>query len=178
MWQSWVRWKMQLCKWHTFWMVQCLICCFIVIFILYWEKVTSYDEKLSHNITLKVQIVWKISAFQCPRWKYRSKYWKIVEFQKNSVKMKNSKTFYMAQTASCFKSYYVFGTKIFLRRYTEMYRHLFSKCFKNAVLGRQEMVQCNFFSDIKQKYVCWEICKVFDCVAGAYYFQCQMSWSS
>ena len=178
MWQSWVRWKMQLCKWHTFWMAQCLICCFIVIFILYWEKVTSYDEKLSHNITLKVQIVWKISAFQCPRWKYRSKYWKIVEFQKNSVKMKNSKTFYMAQTASCFKSYYVFGTKIFLRRYTEMYRHLFSKCFKNAVLGRQEMVQHNFFSDIKQKYVCWEICKVFDCVAGAYYFQCQMSWSS
>ena len=56
-----------------------------------------------------------------------------------------------------------------------MYRHLFSKCLKNAVLGRQEMVQRNFFSDIKQKYVCWKICKVFDCVVGAYYFQCQVS---
>ena len=30
--------------------------------ILYWEKVTSY-EKLSHNLTFEIQIVWKISAF-------------------------------------------------------------------------------------------------------------------
>ena len=32
--------------------------------ILYLEKVTSY-EKFSHNLTLKVKTVWKISAFQC-----------------------------------------------------------------------------------------------------------------
>ena len=76
--------------------------------------------------------------------------------------MKNCKTFYEAQTASCLKeiiepppnsqptphkikSYYVFGTKIFLRRYTEIYKHLLSKCFKNAVPGRQEMVQRKCF---------------------------------
>ena len=35
--------------------------------------------------------------------------------------------------------------KIFLRRYIEIYRHLLSKYFKNAVLGRQEMVQCKYF---------------------------------
>ena len=43
------------------------------------------------------------------------------------------------------KAYYVSGTKIFLRRYIEIYRHLLSKCFKNAVLGRQEMGQCKCF---------------------------------
>ena len=31
------------------------------------------------------------------------------------------------------KSYYVFGTKTLLRRYTEIYIHLLSKWFKNAV---------------------------------------------
>ena len=55
--------------------------------------------------------------------------------------MKNCKTFYEAQTATKI----FFGTKIFLRRYTEIYRHLISKCFKNAVLGRQEMVQRKYF---------------------------------
>ena len=36
-----------------------LFCCHI---ILYCEKVASY-EKFDHSLTLKVQIVWKISAF-------------------------------------------------------------------------------------------------------------------
>ena len=72
--------------------------------------------------------------------------------------MKNYKTCYEDQIESSIKKIiqaspnpqptphrtksYVFGIKFFLRRYTEMYRHLFSKCFKNAVLGRQEIVQC------------------------------------
>ena len=70
--------------------------------------------------------------------------------------MKHCKTFYEAQTESRLKevikpspkttlhqikSYCFFGTDIFLRRYTKIYRHLISKCFKNAVLGRQERVQ-------------------------------------
>ena len=32
-----------------------------------------------------------------------------------------------------------------LNRYLEIYIHLLSKCFKNAVLGRQEMAQCKYF---------------------------------
>ena len=43
------------------------------------------------------------------------------------------------------KYYYVSETKIFFRRYLEIYRHLLSKCFKNAVLERQEMVHAIFF---------------------------------
>ena len=30
---------------------------------------TSY-EKFSHSLTLEVQVVWNISAFQCRKWKY------------------------------------------------------------------------------------------------------------
>ena len=74
--------------------------------------------------------------------------------------MKNCETLYKGQTVSLvkeiiqplhhpslnqIKSYYGSGTKIFLRRYTEIYRHLLSKCFRNAVLERQEMMQCKFF---------------------------------
>ena len=61
-WQRWMRWKMPLCKWHTFWMFPWLICCFIVI-LFYIERKWS-DEKFSHSLILEVQIVWKISAFQ------------------------------------------------------------------------------------------------------------------
>ena len=100
---------------------------------------------------------------------------KIVEFSKISIKMKNCKTFCQVQTASHVKEiiqpppphltpyqikpYYVSGTNIFFRRYKEIYRHLLSKCFKNAVLGRKDMVQYKYFSDSKQKYVCWKFVK-------------------
>ena len=43
------------------------------------------------------------------------------------------------------KILHVSGTKILLRRYTEKYRHLLSKYFKNPVLGRQEMMQCKCY---------------------------------
>ena len=81
-----------------------------------------------------------------------SKCWKIVEFPGISIKRENCKTFYEVQTVgrNCsassqptphqIKYYYV--SKIFLRRYTEIYRYLLSMCFKNAVLKRSEMVQC------------------------------------
>ena len=65
------------------------------------------------------------------------------------------------------KPYYISETKVFLRRYLEIYRHLLSKCFKNAILERQEMMQCNIFFDTKQKHDCWKICEVrniFGCV--------------
>ena len=87
--------------------------------------------------------------------------------------MKSCKTLYETQKASRLretiqaphphhiKPHYVFETKIFLRTYTEIHRHLLSKCIKNVVLGRQEMVQCKcFFFDKKQKHVCWKTCKV------------------
>ena len=36
-------------------------------------------------------------------------------------------------------------TKIFLRRYTEIHRHLLSKCFRNTVVGCQGMVLHHFW---------------------------------
>ena len=72
------------------------------------------------------------------------------------------------------KSYYIFGIKTFLGRYTEIYRYLLSECFRNCA------VQMLFFDTI-QKHVYWKICKVrkaFGCVSGTYYFQCQVNWSS
>ena len=52
---------------------------------------TSY-EKFSHNITLEVQI---FQTFNVSMLLMKVlKYWKIVEFRKTSIKMKNWKTFY------------------------------------------------------------------------------------
>ena len=108
-----------------------------------------------------------------------------IKMLKISINMKNFKTFCKTQTASHFKevtqqikAYYVSGTKIFSRRYAEIYRHLHSKCFKNAVLGRLEMVQCQCFF-WHQPNVCWKIYKVrkvFGCVSGACIFQRQERW--
>ena len=77
------------------------------------------------------------------------------------------------------KCYYVFGTKSFLRRYTEICRHFLSKHFKNGVLECQEMVQCTFFLWLHaETCLCARklVRKAFGCIAGAYYFQCQVSW--
>ena len=76
---------------------------------------------------------------------------KIDEFSKISIKIKNCKTFCKAQTANRLKKFIqsppptrtnliTSRKQIFLRRHIEIYRHLLSKCFKNAVLGCQEMV--------------------------------------
>ena len=122
-----------------------------------------------------------------------SKCSKIVGFPKIFIKMKNCKTFYEAQTASHLKeiiqpppnpptpgkSYYFSRTKCsYIQRYTEIYRHLLSKCFKNAVPGRQEMVQYNvFFWQRTETFFLEKLQsqKGFLLFAGAYYFQCQVS---
>ena len=116
---------------------------------------------------------------------------KIVEFSKISIKMKNCKTFCQVQTASHVKEiiqpppphltpyqikpYYVSGTNIFFKRYKEIYRHLLSKCFKNA--SRHGTVQIFFW--FQTKICLLKICKVrkvSGCVEGAYRFQCQVIW--
>ena len=68
---------------------------------------------------------------------------------------KNFKTFYEAQKWAALrklftpshqiKAFYVLGTNIFSRRYAGICRHLLSKRFENAVLGRLETVQCKCF---------------------------------
>ena len=62
-----------------------------------------------------------------------------------SIKMLKNSWISKNVMKNCQTFYYILWTKVFLRRYTEMYRHLLSKCFKNAVLGCQEIVQCKCF---------------------------------
>ena len=127
-----------------------------------------------------------------------SKCWKITELPKDSLKMKNCKTRYKAQTASRLKEviepppthshqinpHNVVGIKIFLRRYTEIYRHLLSKCFKNVALGRQEMVQCKCFFWHQTETCAGKFAKseMFSAVLSEHIsfnvFQCQVSGGS
>ena len=88
-----------------------------------------------------------------------SKYWKIAEFQKISIKMKNCKTFYETQTASCLKEIIQspqplipldkilsLWKKNFLERYTEIYRYLLSR---KQFLGIRKWCSANVFSGTK-----------------------------
>ena len=130
---------MPLCKWDTFWMVSCLICYFIVI-LFYIER--KWLRNLPTNLPLNSILYGKFQRFNVIDG--RIQIWKIVEFPKIWIKMKNFKTFYKAQTASHLKDIIqspLPPDKIFNISGT----NLLSKCFKNVVLGRQEMVQCKWF---------------------------------
>ena len=96
--------------------------------------------------------------------------------------MKNCKAFCEVQTASRLKEiiqphqirpFCVFGIKIFLGRYTKIYRHSLSSASRMHFLGVKKWCSANVFSDIKLKYACWKICKmwkVFGSVSGAFIF--------
>ena len=146
----------------------CSICYFVVI-LFYIERKWLLMRNLARILPLKSKLSGKFQRFSAIDGELL-KCWKRVECPKISIKMKNCKTFCEAQTASRLmeivqpptkpnptqiKSNYVFGTKIFLRRYTEVNGHLLSTCFENRVLERQEMVQCKF-PDTKQKHFFWK----------------------
>ena len=128
-----------------------LICYFIVI-LFYIEKRWLLMRNLATILPLKSKLSGKFHLFNAidGRIEMLKNSWN----SKNPFKMKYCTTFYEAQIASRLKkiilpppthpyqikSYYVFKTKIFLRRYAGKYGHLLSKCFKNTFFGRQEMV--------------------------------------
>ena len=112
-----------------------------------------------------------------------SKCWKILEFQKNPIKMKNCKSFYEAQTVSCLKEIIqpppipnpFLSDKILLRlwkknygdiqKYTDIY---FESASEMQFFGVKKWCRPNVFSNTKQKHGWWKICKVrkvFDCVS-------------
>ena len=82
-----------------------------------------------------------------------SKYWKIVEFPKISIKIKNVKYFKRPKQRSALSKLFSLSHALPLppslpnhkNIYTEIYRHLLPKCFKNVVLGCQKMVRCKCF---------------------------------
>ena len=130
MWRSWMGWKMPLWKWQTFWMAPWLICYFIVL-LFSVEKTRLLIRNLATVSPLKYRLSGKFQRFNAKDG--RSKCWKIVEFPKISIKMKNCKTFYGVQTMNHLKEIIqlppapppsgkillLFGTKVFLPRYTE-----------------------------------------------------------
>ena len=137
-------WKLLLCKSCKLWMTLWLICCFIVMLFyierkwLLW-KIYSQSYPWSPNCLKNFHvsvILMKVS-----------KCWNIVEFPKLSIKTENVKTFYEDQTMSRLQEDVPPTTpdKGFLRRYTGIYRHLLSQCFKDTDFGRLEMGQCRCF---------------------------------
>ena len=143
---------MPICKWHTFRMTPCLI----RYLSIYFERKIFYIMGKLATILLNCLENFSVSML----WMEVSTCWNIVEFPKISIKMKNCTTFYQDQRASYLKEIIkpvphaqpdkilqrVSGPKTILQRYTEIYRHLLSKCFKNVVvLGRQEMMLCKCF---------------------------------
>ena len=69
--------KLTLSKWHTFWMVPLLICCFIVIF-LYIERKWLLKRNLATILPLKSKLSEKFSVSMLLM--EVSEYWKIVKF--------------------------------------------------------------------------------------------------
>ena len=135
-----------------------VFCFFFFVILFYSERKWLLLRNLATILPLKRKLSGKFQRFNAIN---RSiKMLKVIEFSKISVKMKNFKTFYKAQTADYLKKfiqsppittpnpsshqikYYVSETNFFFRRYIKIYRHLLSRCFKNAVLGCQEMMQC------------------------------------
>ena len=151
-----------------------LICCFIVMLFyierkwLLW-KIYSQSYPWSPNCLKNFHvsvILMKVS-----------KCWNIAEFPKLSIKAENVKTFYEDQTMSRLQEDVPPTTpdKSFFRRYTGIYRHLISQCFKNTDFGRLEMVQCRCFFWHQWETYLLENFKIF---LGLYFLQCWVGWHS
>ena len=132
-----------------------VFCFFFFVILIYIEREWLLMRNVVPILPLKSKLSGKFQRFNAINFNVLMsiKMLKIVEFSKISFKIKNCKTFCKAQTVNRLKKfiqappshprqikpYYVSKTN-FLRRYIEIYRHLLSNCFNNAVLGRQEMV--------------------------------------
>ena len=111
-------------------MFNLLFYCYIVLF---WEKVTSYEKFNSQNCMKNFSVFIAIDK--------SIKMLNLVEFSKILIKMKNCKTFYkvkqraILRKLSCHskpdKILLRLWNKNFVRRYTEIYRHMLSENFKN-----------------------------------------------
>ena len=125
-----------------------------------------------------------------------SKFWEKFEFSKASIKMKNCKIFYEAQTSSCFKEiiqtpsptlhqikscYISLSKKLLIEIYRNIQKYTniwFRSASRFQFLGVQKWCSANVFSNTKQKHVSWKIPKVrkvFGCVSRVYFVQCQVS---
>ena len=152
--------------------------CFMVI-LFPWEKVFS-DEKFNHNLTLEVQVVWKITALQCYWWEYWNAE-KDLNFQKLQLKWKVPKHFTNPKQWAASKTLFNLPPdKSFLGLWnekvlTEICRNTdiwFSSASKIQFFGVKEWYNANVIRDAYGT----EVWKVFGCVARVYILQCSVSW--
>ena len=146
-------------EWSHNWFVCFLFLFFAILF--YIERKRLLMRNVAPILPLKSKLSGKFQRFNAIN--RCIEMLKIVEFSKISIKIQNCKTFCKAQTTNRLNNFFQspsipppttipqgqtllrLRNNFFLRRYIEIYRHLLSKCFKNAVLGRQEMGQCKCF---------------------------------
>ena len=136
-------------------MAPCLICYFIVILLYIEEK-----SLLVRNLTTSQNCMENFSVLMLQN--DVSKCWKMVEFPKILMKMKNCKTFYKGQTAS---------------RVQEIIKplpHPFTQPDKILLClwNRNGAVQMSFLTPNRKIF---KERKVFGNVAKIYYFQCQVN---
>ena len=151
--------NMSLCKWHTFWIVPCVICYFIVIlFIL------SKSDLLSETLGTVLATILPLISKLCGKFQHfdvtdgniemlKNTFhlkWKVVKHFTGQELLVALRKLFSLLAPHHIKAYYVARTKFFSPRYTEICRNLLSKRFENAVLGCLENdVVDFFFSDTK-----------------------------
>ena len=89
-WQSWMAWKMLLCKWHSFWMAPRLIFHFIVI-LFYTERKWIIIKNIATILTLKSKLCGNFSVLML--WMKHKNGQKQLNFQKFHLKWKTKKHF-------------------------------------------------------------------------------------
>ena len=146
--QSGIEWKLSLCKWHTFWMAQCLICCFILM-LYYIEKKWILMRYLATILPLKFNLSGKFLRFNTID---RSmEMLKISWISQFSVKMKNCKTFYEIQTGRRLKGIIQptlnLPGKILLRLWNknfpaEIYRNIQTFASRKRVSVSENVLHC------------------------------------
>ena len=146
---------MPLCKWHAFWMVPRLICYFFVI-LFYIEGKWLLMRNVAKILPLKSKLSGKLQRFNAIDRSIEMLQNSFQKFSKISIKIKNWEFFERPKQWAALRKLIslpldktlllLWNKNVFKKIYRniEIYRHLFSKCFRNAVLGRQEIPQCKY----------------------------------
>ena len=127
-------------------------CCFIMLFYIKrkWLLIRNFVTILSFNSTLMENFSVSMLLIKVSKW------WKIVEFSKPSIKMKHSKTFYGTQTTSRLKE--IIQKKILMETYRNIQAFIFQVLPEwSSWTSRNGAVQTFFWKKKKkQKCVCWK----------------------
>ena len=149
--QSWMRWKMPLCKWHTFWIAPCLTCYFQVI-LFYVERKCLLMRNLVTVLSLKSKLSGKFQRFNTIE--EGLKCWQIVEFQKISIKWKIVKHFTRPKQRAALRKLFSLPQPPTHLPSDKILLHLWNKNFLTEIYGNvresalKVLQECKFWSSI------------------------------